>query len=244
MSIQVMNHDGDTLYLGEVPGVVVDNVDPLKLGRVRVRVEGLVEPESPWAFPKCGTGGGKAHRGSHDVPAKGATVVVSFLGGNIDVPIYGGAWRGKGEGLTALASASAEDAANKIKTFETDRYVITLREVSGSEEVLIQDKTNGNKISMKPDGTVLGSPSVKLGGDTATEQIPLGTTYRGAEDTMLSAFVTAINVAAPVCADAADPASAIAGVKAAGVCFAAMAAAIASFQTGAVGYLSQVSKTQ
>lgn len=156
MSIEVQNIHGETVYLGEVAGVVVANVDPLKLSRVRVRVEGLLEPESPWAFPKGSTGGGKANRGAHDVPAIGATVVVSFLGGNIDVPIYDGAWRGQNESLTALADAAAADAVN-IKTYETDRYLIIANEVSGSEELQIKDKVSGALISIKGGNVQLGA---------------------------------------------------------------------------------------
>lgn len=152
----VTNHDGDTVHLGEFAGVVVDNVDPLKIGRVRLRVEGLVEPDSPWAFPKD-TGGGKANRGSHAPPEVGATVVVSFLGGNIDVPIYAGGWRGQNEGLTALAGASAADAATKIKCYESDRYLIVLSEISGSEELQIKDKISGALISIKGANVQLGA---------------------------------------------------------------------------------------
>lgn len=151
----VTNHDGDTVHLGEFAGVVVDNVDPLKLGRVRLRVEGLVEPDSPWAFPK--DTGGKANRGSHDPPAIGSTVVVSFLGGNIDVPIYTRAWRGQNEGLTALANVSADDAANRVKCYETDRYLITASEISGAEELQIKDKISGALISIKGANVQLGA---------------------------------------------------------------------------------------
>jgi hypothetical protein len=150
------NHEGETLHLGEFPGVVVANVDPLKLSRVRVRVEGLIEPESPWAFPKGSTGGGKANRGAYDVPAIGATVVVSFLGGNIDVPIYDGAWRGQSEGMTALSSVSAEDAV-KVKIYETDRYSIVANEIPGSEELTLTDKVSGAVISIKGGLVQLGA---------------------------------------------------------------------------------------
>jgi hypothetical protein len=241
LSIGVHNEEGERVLLGEVPGVVVDNKDPLKLGRARVRVDGLLEPESPWAFPVGEAG--KANEGSHNPPSIGSTVVVSFLGGNPDVPIYKHAWRGSAEGMTALASASVDDAADRIKSFETDRYLITLAEVSGSEEVLIQDKMSGNKISMKPDGTVLGSPSVKLGGDAAAEALVLGDTYRGAEDTLFKAIDTFAKTLGTTCTGVVTLPQAATAINAIGPAGTALSAAVAAFSSTASAYLSQVSRT-
>lgn len=71
-------------YIGEV----VNNVDPEKLGRVTFRIEGLIEPESGWAFPLGTMGGGSKERGFWAVPQIGATVGVFFNGGDADQPWY------------------------------------------------------------------------------------------------------------------------------------------------------------
>ena len=62
------------LYIGEV----VDRDDPEGLGRVRLRIPGLVDPASSWAFPLGTVGGGSDRRGFFSVPEKGAEVGVLF----------------------------------------------------------------------------------------------------------------------------------------------------------------------
>lgn len=241
----VENVHGEEVHLGEFAGTVVNNADPLKLGRVTVTVPGLVEPESPWAFPIGGTtGGGKGKRGAHDPPAVGATVAVSFLGGNIDVPVYKGAWRGKGEELTALADVSAEEAGTKIKTYETDRYVIALSEVDGKEEVLILDKQNGNKISMKPSGIVFKSPSTKLGGDDAPHSLVLGEPYRSAEDALFAAMKTCAQTLAGTCTGVVSLPQVATAVNSIGPAMAALVQAVTAFTNGSNNYLSQQSRTK
>ena len=74
----------DTHWLGEV----VDNIDPDKLGRCRVRVFGkfdLLEIESiPWATPM-----NRIMTGSWHVPNIGEVVSIRFDNGNIYHPEYG-----------------------------------------------------------------------------------------------------------------------------------------------------------
>ena len=52
----------DPKFHGFYDGVVVDNRDPLRVGRVRVRIPGLVEPFSSWALPMANPGGGSDSR--------------------------------------------------------------------------------------------------------------------------------------------------------------------------------------
>lgn len=68
------------LYEGEV----VNRVDPEGLGRVTVRIEGVMA-ESPWAFPE---GAGAPQWGANRVPPQGALVLVQFLRGDPKRPVY------------------------------------------------------------------------------------------------------------------------------------------------------------
>lgn len=152
----VYDMDGEPRYYGLYYGFVVNNVDPLKMGRVTFTVPGLVEPESAWAWP-FGMGGGSAQSGAWDVPKKGAGVGVFFHAGDIDEPVYFHGWYGRGEAPTPANEASPEDAANKIKCFESDRHLVVL---DGSKnQVLVKDKSSGNVIVMKEDEILLGSES-------------------------------------------------------------------------------------
>ena len=79
----------NTTWLGEI----VDIDDPLKIGRVKIKVYGKFDdiPTSdiPWAYPGMNSTGGAASGGGFfSVPKKGAIVSVRFDNGNIYHPEY------------------------------------------------------------------------------------------------------------------------------------------------------------
>jgi uncharacterized protein involved in type VI secretion and phage assembly len=164
-----MNADFDTdeprftaLYIG----VVIDREDPESLGRVRIRIPGLVEPATGWAFPLGTTGGGSDSRGFFDVPEKGADVGVLFHHGDVDHPYYlCGHWGkpgGTAEVPTPVKGLSKTDAP-KVKAYETNRFLLVFDERSGSENLLIKDKTSGDLIKFDSSGlTVHGANKVKV----------------------------------------------------------------------------------
>src|SRR5215831_13124728 len=73
----------DPRYTALYIGHVVDRADPEGLGRVRVRIPGLVEPASAWAYPLGTLGGGSDRRGFFCVPEQGAEVGVLFCQGDV-----------------------------------------------------------------------------------------------------------------------------------------------------------------
>lgn len=91
------NPDFDPRFLGIHEGPVVDRNDPEKLGRVKVRIPGLVEPATPWAWPVGAPGGGTKDRGFWWIPDEGSEVAVWFKGGDPDQPRYMPAMWGTGE---------------------------------------------------------------------------------------------------------------------------------------------------
>jgi hypothetical protein len=117
--------------IGEVSGLtrgtVVNNVDPLKMGRVTVRIEGKID-ESEWALP-FGVGGGE-----WNIPAAGALVWVMFDGGDLDSPVWAhGPWtKPAAEALVPedAAAAQSEDAATAhlLRTFESSKFKVTCDE--------------------------------------------------------------------------------------------------------------------
>lgn len=75
-------------------GCVVDNNDPKKLGRLKVRVAPYSElstEEIPWAYPKLGTHGNSAEYGGLNVPEVGSQVRVDFPSRDLTAPYYSGA---------------------------------------------------------------------------------------------------------------------------------------------------------
>ncbi len=78
-------------HYGKYRGVVTDNQDPKKLGRIRARVpEVLADVETGWALP-CApyAGDGSGH---HTIPAPGAGVWIEFEAGDVSRPLWSGCW--------------------------------------------------------------------------------------------------------------------------------------------------------
>ena len=78
------------LINGFIWGTVVDDKDPLGMGRVKVRVEGMFEPNHPeWAMPLGWPGAGLPSQGSKYSTKIGAQVAVIFENGDPDsIPGY------------------------------------------------------------------------------------------------------------------------------------------------------------
>ena len=75
-------------------GMVEDNEDPEKLGRLRVRISPYVDFETedlPWACPTLGTHGNSSNAGGLNVPEKGSQVRVYFPSHDLTAPYYMGA---------------------------------------------------------------------------------------------------------------------------------------------------------
>jgi hypothetical protein len=79
-------------HYGKYRGVVTDNGDPKKLGRLRMRVpEILGDVETGWALPSAPYAGDGS--GAFAIPAAGALVWAEFEAGDISRPLWTGcAW--------------------------------------------------------------------------------------------------------------------------------------------------------
>ena len=83
-------------FFGKYRGTVVNNIDPMLIGRVQVSVPAVLgEGTLSWAMP-CAPFAGMTE-GMFAVPTVGANVWVEFEGGNPDFPIYSGGFWGEGE---------------------------------------------------------------------------------------------------------------------------------------------------
>jgi hypothetical protein len=94
--------DEPVRYYGKYRGTVINNVDPMRLGRIQVQVpdvHGIVP--STWAMP-CVVSSG-IQNGMIWVPMVGAGVWVEFEQGNPDYPIWVGGWWGSAAEVPALS---------------------------------------------------------------------------------------------------------------------------------------------
>lgn len=78
-------------------GLVLENKDPRRLGRVKCHIAGLIEgavSDLPWCFPMNGFGlGGGMRVSGFSVPEKGTELVIEFPWENPYAPFYVGYWQ-------------------------------------------------------------------------------------------------------------------------------------------------------
>ena len=136
---------GGTKLLGLHVGHVVDRDDPKGLGRVRVCIPGVLEPESTWAWPLGTAGGGSKNRGLFAVPERGAEVGVLFNQGDIDAPYYlAGHWGRPGGDSEVPAEAQASPPDNRVLSTET--FCVELDERIGRRRLQLTNRKTGDHI--------------------------------------------------------------------------------------------------
>jgi uncharacterized protein involved in type VI secretion and phage assembly len=89
-------------FYGKFRGMVLNNVDPMQMGRLQVQVPDVtgVAPAS-WAMPCAPVAG--IQNGMFALPAIGSGVWVEFEHGSVDYPIWVGCFWGSGAEVPALA---------------------------------------------------------------------------------------------------------------------------------------------
>lgn len=87
---------------------VVNVDDPLKAHRIRASIPGETS-KTAWASPRGGGAGG-AQRGGNIAPKVGQDVLITYLGGDLNRPLWEGAWWGKDETPADLVAAGADAA--------------------------------------------------------------------------------------------------------------------------------------
>jgi hypothetical protein len=144
----------DNLNIMQFVGVVVDINDPLKLGRIKVKVFGKfddLETEAiPWSVPANGfTSGSKNGSGFFSLPKLESTVNVIFDNGNIYYPMY----TTQQEISTELLSVLSEDDYAKTQSLIYDSENLLKIWFLPSKGLLLElDKSF---INIKPDNTIL-----------------------------------------------------------------------------------------
>jgi hypothetical protein len=106
-----MNENGK--YYGKYRGTVINNVDPMQMGRLVVQVpdvKGLIP--STWAMP-CFPVSGK-QMGTYMVPQVGTGVWVEFEQGDPDYPIWSGCWYGSVGEVPAVALTGIPLSPNMV----------------------------------------------------------------------------------------------------------------------------------
>ena len=103
----------DAKYFGKYRATVVNNVDPMQIGRIQVMasdVSNLIP--TTWAMP-CFPIAGK-QMGAYLIPQVGAGVWVEFEQGDSDYPIWTGSYYGSVAEVPALALAGIPASPNIV----------------------------------------------------------------------------------------------------------------------------------
>lgn len=165
----IINEDENTARAkrmhGVVVGVVTDNNDPGKLGRVKINFPWM-SPDNVTDWTRIATFMSGAERGSYFVPEIEDEVLVAFEHGDINRPfVIGSLWNKEDK-----PPDTNEEEKNNIKKFtsraghelifdDTDSserfeihtksgHQILLDDKSGSEKITIKDKTGDNYIEI------------------------------------------------------------------------------------------------
>jgi uncharacterized protein involved in type VI secretion and phage assembly len=151
----------DTRLLGMYLGHVTSRDDPERLGRVRVCVPGVLEPESEWAWPLGTVGGGSKNRGAFFVPAVGAEVAVFFAHGDIDSPFYLSGHYGKPDGESEVPEEAQVEPPD-VQVIATPTFRIVLDERPGQRALRLINKKTGDQLTLDAE-----TNSLALEGTTA-----------------------------------------------------------------------------
>jgi uncharacterized protein involved in type VI secretion and phage assembly len=138
----LMPKDTNNHIYGVTIGVVTNNKDPEKMGRVKVKFPWLsAEDESAWArvlSPMAGK-----DRGFYFLPEVEDEVLVAFEHGDINFPyVLGALWNGKDK-----PPLTNDDGKNNQRIIKSrSGHSIILDDTDGEEKIIIRDKTGKNQI--------------------------------------------------------------------------------------------------
>lgn len=160
--------EGEKFY-GIYRATVVNNIDPMQLGRIMVTVPdaGGITP-STWATP-CVPLAGK-QMGTFMVPQIGAGVWIQFEAGDPDRPVWSGGWWGIAAEVPALALAGVPGDPNiVIQTMLQNAIVVS--DLAGPTGGIMLKSTTGATVIVNDTGIYIQNgkgASIVMTGPTVT----------------------------------------------------------------------------
>jgi hypothetical protein len=131
-------------FYGKYRGIVTDNNDPQKLGRIKARVpEVLGDLESGFALP-CAPYAGNGS-GIFTVPPPGAGVWIEFEAGDVSRPIWSGCWWGENQ---LPRDEKQSDTTPEIKILRSEKGLMVYMDDAG-QTITLSDGDGSNIITIK-----------------------------------------------------------------------------------------------
>jgi len=149
-------------YWGKYRGFVVNNQDPAKLGRLRVRVPSVLGTDvvTGWAMP-CVPYGGAADQGFLFIPERGAGVWVEFEEGDLEFPIWVGTFWSKPKGGSELPKPNDAHGSEQTKVQDPPTrkliktrkgHTLQFEDADGSEMITLYDGVNKHVVTLDAKG--------------------------------------------------------------------------------------------
>jgi hypothetical protein len=138
---------------GKYRGKVVNNNDPLMLGRIVALVPAISERPLTWATP-CVPYAGK-EVGFFAVPPIDANVWIEFEGGDPGKPIWTGCFWGQDE-------VPAHPAAPTTKIFKTEAITLSIDDPKAELKLEVKTDAGLQTVVMDPNGIKLSSDEVTV----------------------------------------------------------------------------------
>lgn len=142
-------------YFGKYRGTVINNIDPLQIGRLMVQVPDVsnVIPLT-WAMPCVPFAGIQA--GFYAVPPIGAGVWIEFEHGDSDYPIWVGGFWGSAAEVPALVLA-APPGVPQILLQTTGQNTLLISDVPGPTGGILLKSSTGAMISISAIGITISN---------------------------------------------------------------------------------------
>jgi len=144
-----------TPLYGKYRGTVINNVDPLQIGRIQAMVPDLAGfVPGTWAMPCLPVTGINA--GMFTVPMIGSGVWVEFERGDADYPIWvGGYWGSPAE--VPLMARAVPPGVSGITLQTTLKNGIVISDVPGPTGGILMQTTTGAMISVSDVGIIISN---------------------------------------------------------------------------------------
>lgn len=156
-------------FFGKYRGTVLNNIDPMQMGRLQVQVPDVTSLlPSSWAMP-CFPLSGK-QMGMWAIPQIGAGVWVEFEQGNPDYPIWSGCWFGSAAEVPALALTAPPPLSDIVLQTATQNTLL-LSDLPGPAGGILLKTMTGALISINDVGITISNgkgATIVMTGPTVT----------------------------------------------------------------------------
>jgi uncharacterized protein involved in type VI secretion and phage assembly len=144
----------DQKYFGKYRGMVINNIDPMQMGRLMVQVPDISIIPSTWAMP-CFPVTGK-QMGVWVLPVIGSGVWVEFEQGNTDYPVWVGCFPGSAADVPALALAG-NPVSPSIVLQTTLQNTLMISDMAGPAGGILLKTMTGALISINDIGITISN---------------------------------------------------------------------------------------